>query len=183
MIAAILSCSFDYDEAVVEEELSEYIPDSVMTGFSQTVIEEDGSKIRILASRAEIYEKLDKMVAEEIAFQEFDAEGRLRTEGRAEAAIYYTDTENAEFTGSIVFTLVEEGTTLAAEGISWEKESKRLTTPPGATVLLEREDGSFIEGRDMIADLRTMVVELGRAVRGRIVIKEEDRISNESGGE
>jgi len=171
--AAALSCSFDYDEAVVGEELAEEIPDSVMLDFSQTVVQEDGRWIRIQAERAEMYEKLDKMVVRNVVFEEFDAEGNLRTEGRAEQAVYHTDTENAEFKGAIVFNLTEEEVTLASEAMTWVEESRLLTTPPGVTVLLERGDGSFIRGQDLVADLRRMVVELGAAVQGSLVIEEE----------
>jgi len=172
-VVAASACSFDYDEAVVEEELAEEIPDSVMLDFSQTVVQEDGRWIRIRAKRAEMYEKLDKMVARDVLFEEFDAEGNLRTEGRAEEAVYHTDTENAEFTGSIVFNLAEEEVTLASEGMTWVEESRLLTTPPGVTVLLQRANGSFIQGQDLVADLRRMVVELGAAVQGSLVIQEE----------
>jgi LPS export ABC transporter protein LptC len=177
------SCSFDYEEATVEEELSEEIPDTVMLKFSQTVVEEDGSMIRLEAEKAEVYEKQEKMIALGISFQEFNEAGELITEGKAEKAVYYTDTENAEFSGSILFFLPQEDSTLTAEAISWEDETRRLTTPPGVSVQLQRKDGSFISGQDLVADLRSMIVEFGKAVSGRIVVSEENTSTDESAKE
>jgi len=168
------SCSFDYEEATVEEELSEEIPDTVMLKFSQTVVEEDGSMIRLEAERAEVYEKQEKMIALGISFREFDENGELITEGKAEKAVYHTDTENAEFSGAILFFLPQEESTLVTDAISWVDETKRLSTPPGVAVLLQREDGSYIEGQELVADLRNMIVEFGKSVSGRIVLSESE---------
>lgn len=178
LLVCALSCSFDYEEATVEEELSEEIPDTVMLKFSQTVVEEDGSMIRLEAERAEVYEKQEKMIALGISFQEFDENGELITEGKAEKAVYQTDTDNAEFSGSILFFLPQEESTLVTDAISWEDETKRLKTPPGVSVLLQREDGSYIEGQELVADLRNMIVEFGRSVSGRIVIAESETSEN-----
>ena len=178
LLVCALSCSFDYEEATVEEELSEEIPDTVMLKFSQTVVEEDGSMIRLEAERAEVYEKQEKMIALGISFQEFDENGGLITEGIAEKAVYHTDTDNAEFSGSILFFLPQEESTLVTDAISWEDETKRLKTPPGVSVLLQREDGSYIEGQELVADLRNMIVEFGRSVSGRIVIEESETSEN-----
>jgi LPS export ABC transporter protein LptC len=168
-----LSCSFDYDEATVDEELSEEIPDSISFKFSQVIVYEDGARIKLEAERVEVYEKLNQITAYGLHFEEYGADGELLAEGKANKAIYDMETEDAEFSGSVIFTSIQEKATVKTEGIYWEDESRMLTTPPDVLVLFEKDDGSFIEGKELEADLRRMEIRFANDVRGRINIEDK----------
>ena len=168
-----LSCSFDYEKATVDEELSEEIPDSISFKFSQVIVYEDGARIQIEAERVESYEKLDRIMAYGLHFEEYGTDGELLAEGKADKAIYDMETEDAEFSGSVIFTSIQEKATVKTENIYWEDESRKLTTPPEVLVLFERDDGSFIEGKELEADLRRMEIRFANDVRGRIYIEDK----------
>jgi hypothetical protein len=48
-----------------------------------------------------------------------------------------------------------------------------LDTPPDSRVTLKRDDGSFLEGTGLEADLRRMEIKLKNGVIGRYVSEEE----------
>jgi len=171
--AAIFSgCSLSYEEARVAEGIAGETPDTIMVNFRHTVVNEGKLWVKFSAERAESYGKRKEVVLLGVRFQEYDAEGKLVTEARADRAVFNTASEDATAAGSILIRAPEEKASLSATSLSWFKEGKRLQGGAGETVRLEKEDGSFVEGRGFKADFRRRRVEFGSSVRGSYVAEE-----------
>jgi LPS export ABC transporter protein LptC len=166
-------CSLSYEEARAVEAMAPEIPDTVMIGFTHTVVEEGRVWVRLSARRAEGYDQSKRMVLDEVSFQEFDRQGSLATEAAADRAVYHSESEDAEVTGSILIRSPQEKATLTAESLSWVKEGRRLSSGPGQGVRLAKEDGSFLEGRGFRADFRRRRLEFSEGASGGYVEGED----------
>jgi LPS export ABC transporter protein LptC len=177
LAAALLpigGCSLSYDESRAAEQAAPEIPDTVMLGFTHTVVSEGRVWVRLSAQRAEGYDQSKKIVLSGVRFQEFDSQGRLSTEAAADRAVYHSDSENAEVSGNILIRSPEEKASLSAESLAWIKEGRRLSSGPGQSVRLAKEDGSFLEGRGFQADFRRRRLEFAQGASGGYVEAEDE---------
>lgn len=158
---------------MVDENLAEELPESIMVELSQTVVEEGKIILKIEADSVEIYRGFIKTVARGLHFFEYDDNGDTLTEGWADEVVYFNETEDAEFTGNVYFYSKKEEISISTDSIRWESEPRYLETPAETTVTLKRDDGSFLEGTGLEADLRRMEIKLKGGVRGRYVTEEE----------
>jgi len=166
-------CSLNYEEARVAERIALEIPDTVMIGFTHTVVAEGSVWVRLSAQRAEGYDQSKKIVLSGVRFQEFDRQGRLATEASADRAVYHSDSENAEVTGNILIRAPEEKASLTAASLIWIKEGRRLSSGAGQSVRLAKEDGSFLEGRGFQADFSRRRLEFAEGASGGYVEGED----------
>jgi len=176
LAAALLlggGCSLSYEEARAAEESAPEVPDTVMTGFTHTVITSGRVWVTMSAARAESYDRTRRIVLAEVRFREYDRQGNLATEAAADRAVYHSDTEDAEVTGNILIRTPEEKTSLSAESLAWVKEGRRLSSGPGQSVRLARENGSFLEGRGFRADFRRRRLEFTEGASGGYVEQDD----------
>ena len=158
---------------MVDENLAEEFPESIMLELSQTVVEGGKTILKLEADSVEIYQGHKKTVARGLHFLEFDNDGSALTEGWADKVVYFNETEDAEFTGNVYFYSKKEEISISTDSIRWESERRYLETPPETRVTLKKDDGSFLEGVGLEADLRRMEIRLKGGVRGRYVTEEE----------
>lgn len=164
-----MNCSFDYKEAQVPEEVEDIIPNILLEGFRQTVVSKGSVVLRIKVERAEGFEKKKRTVFYKVQFSEFDEEGALLTEGRADRVEYEWDTKNATITGNIFIRSIREEGTLIAESLIWKDKERTLTSRPQERVRLQDNKGSWIEGSNFVADMRRLLLSFGEAVQGQYV--------------
>ena len=164
-------CSLDYGEAMIEEEFSEEIPDTILIEFTHTVVEDDQVVVVLQAERAETYAKRHTTSLSGVRFYEYNDQGEIITEGRADRASFHTESQDAEIVGAITFHSVAEGMSIYAEHLFWEMENKILTSDPQESVRIDKEDGSFLEGKGFEADFRRKLIRL-RDFRGRYAQEE-----------
>jgi len=167
--AALAGCPLNYEEARVAQNISEEIPDTVLTRFTHTVVTGGKVWVRLSADRAESYGKSKRITLSGVRFEEYDGAGRLVTEGRADRAVFHTDSENAEVSGDILIRAPEEKASLSAGRLAWTKDGKRLESGAGEFVRIAKEDGAFVEGRGLRADFRRRRLEFAEPVTGRFV--------------
>lgn len=150
---ALLSCSLDYGTGLANE-LGADVPDTVVTDFSHTVVENGSPRFRIEAIRAESYESLSMMKLEGVRFTEYvaDGSGAMAVQGRADSAIFHTDTESAELSGSVSFKSVHEGVTVTSGYLKWDGQSKVLESRAETVTELRKDDGSGLSGSGFSAD-------------------------------
>jgi len=173
LTAGYAGCSFDYEQATVAESFGEEIPDTVLETFSQTVVR-DGRPLLVLeADEARTYGASNRVLLIGARFREYDSDGELSIEGRAERAVFHTDTENAEFSGEIALYSAQDEATLRATALDWDREH-RFVRGGDAAVIVERDDGTRIEGRGFEADFRTHTIRFTGGVGGTVVTKEKD---------
>lgn len=164
----LLSCSLDYGTGLANE-LGEGVPDTVVTDFSHTVVENGSPRFRIEATRAESYQSLSMMKLEGVRFTEYvaDGSGALAAQGRADSAIFHTDTESAELSGAVSFKSVHEGVTVTSGYLKWDGQSKVLESRAETVTELRKDDGSGLSGSGFSADAarRSFVFRNGAAGR------------------
>ena len=171
---SLFSCSLNYEEARIAEDISEKTPDTILFKFAHTVVKKGKPIYKISAARAENYSKKEISYLFDVRFIEYDASGAVITEGQADYAEFHTDTENAELEGNIEFYSAEENSHVYGGYLSWDNESKILKGNPDGSILLSRESGSMVEGVGFEADFRTLSIQFREGVTGKFVSDEED---------
>jgi LPS export ABC transporter protein LptC len=174
VLLSCLSCSLDYEQARVAESIPGQIPETILFDFTHTVV--SGGRVWVIleAERAETYGDRNEIVLQGVFFREYDQEGNLQTEARAEQAVFATDSEDATVSGSIQIYSHDEQASLQARSLSWVREGKSLVADDGQTVRLQRDDGSYVEGEGFSADFRRKRLEFSSRVRGSYVREEEE---------
>lgn len=174
LISFFSGCSLDYSDARIAEDITEETPDTILINFTHTIVTNGKVSVILKAERAETFGKRKQVVLKNAHFLEFDEEGSVLTEGSADEAIFYTDSEDAHISGSIFIYSPEEETGIYAESFSWTKDGKKLQANPEDQVTLKKDDGSYVEGKGFKADFRKKKLEFSSEVRGRYVWEEEE---------
>lgn len=174
LIAALVvsACSLDYGESQLASEISEGIPDTILTGVSHTVVRDNTVRFRIEAQRVEAFAEENRQYLYDISFTEYGADGEMRTEGTADVADFQTDTEDVEITGSLEFYSVADEAWLEAEYLYWDSDERQLTSRPEEPVVLEKSDGTTIVGRGFTAEMDQSLIIFSGGVNGTIVDSE-----------
>ncbi|MEE8441545.1 MAG: LPS export ABC transporter periplasmic protein LptC [Spirochaetia bacterium] len=170
MVAAVFaSCSLDYGQSRLSNELSEEIPDTVLTGVTHTVVRNNAVRFRITAARVEAFTDENRQYLYEVGFTEYDADGAIRTDGTADFADFQTDTEDVELTGNLRFFSVPDEAWLQADYLYWNSDERQLTSNPDDPVVLEKSDGTYIVGRGFTAEMSESLIIFAGGVNGTIV--------------
>lgn len=172
-LAALAGCSLDYGDGLAED-LSESVPDTVVHGFSHTVIEDGVPSFRIEAERAESYQGQRKMILSGVRFSEYGLDGvEPLSEGYADHAVFHTDTESAELSGSVRFYYVPDGLAVESGYLEWDGEARRLSSRADTVTTLRDDDGSGLSGSGFTADAASKSFEFGNRADGRFVAAED----------
>ena len=165
----VVSCSLDYGQSQLTDEISDDIPDTILTGVSHTVVRDNTVRFRISAQRVEAFAEQNRQYLYDVTFTEYDTAGEIRTEGTADLADFQTDTEDVEISGNLRFYSVPDEAWLDARYLYWDSEERQLTSRPEESVSLERSDGTSISGRGFTAEMDRSVIIFTDGVSGTIV--------------
>ncbi len=168
-----VTCSLDYGQAEVVEELSEEIPDTIIYEFTHTVVRDGRPVLIVEAAESQTFSRRDTQLLSGIAFRELDRSGDLVTSGTANNAVYDTATQDVEITGNVLFFSAEEEATLTADSLFWDDENRMLRAEPEDSVRVATEEGTNIEGRGFEVDMQFRTMTYERGVRGRIILDGE----------
>lgn len=174
ILLIMASCSLDYSSVYTTEEMSADIPDSILYEFVHTSVKDGTPVFRLSAGTAYIYNKKEETQLLDILFQEFDRKGEIITEGRADEALFFTESENAEFWGNLFFYSLSEEASFQTEYLYWNDEEKRLIGRDNGEVLIQRDSGTEISGTGFEAEARTRIVTFAGPVSGTYVLEDED---------
>jgi lipopolysaccharide export system protein LptC len=170
LLLVLAACSLDYEQARVAEAIPGETPDTVLLDFKHTVV--SGGKVWIVleAARAETYGEKKQIFLFDVHFQEYDSAGKLLTELSVERATFNTQSEDASALGTIVIYSSAEKASLRTTGeLAWTREGKLLEAGDQQAVRLQKDDGSFVEGRGFAADFRRKTLSFSEQVRGSYV--------------
>ena len=151
-----------------EEEL----PTAVFNDYSHTVVVHGKKNFVLEAKKAELYETSKKTVLSDVSFEEYDPDtGELLSLGRADSAVYHTDTKDAEFSGSVRLESKKQDAILQGEYLQWIDKDKRLEGRLDRTVTISRSDGSSVSGAGFEAEALKRSFSFRESVEGRIESK------------
>ncbi len=168
------ACSIDYESALVLEERPEDVPQTILVEARLTLERQDDRRFQVRASRVESYPELEEQRFWDFAFEEYDVAGDLVAAGQADFALYYDATDDVDLEGNIEFRSVTEGIVVTADELSWRDGERTLSAGPQVLIRVDREDGSWMEGRGFSADFRRSVLKFSGAVEGEIVTEDEN---------
>ncbi len=174
--AAILfgSCSFDYDQAQVAEDLSEKIPNSIIRNYTYVDVRPRSSSLIIYSREAKLFHTSRRTELTEVFFQEIDTEGKIVTEGEADRAVIDTRNDNVELYGSIRFAGARQETEIIAEYLFWNNESRILEGKRDEEVVLTQSDGTQIRGKGFSIDTPSKTIDFSSPVEGTYVYSEDE---------
>jgi LPS export ABC transporter protein LptC len=167
-------CSLDYRSAHIPEEIAENVPETVFVEFSQVLVRDGKVGTKLEAEKAENFTKKKQMVLWNVHFMDYDSNGDLLTEGRADKAVLYTETDDADIFGNIYLYSVSEKTSIYAETLYWKDKEERLTAAPEDKVRVKEDEGSSIEGRGFNTDFKRREIIFAYGVSGIYVQIEEE---------
>ncbi len=171
-VILITACSLDYGEEL-ETELSEDIPDTVLNSFTQVVVRNGKPTYIISAEKAETYEKKNEVHLDEIVFTEYDKENNIATDGTADKAIYFSDSEDAEISNNLYLYSASEEASLEGDYLYWNKENRQLQGKSTGYMELNKDSGTSIRGKGLRVDMKSLSVEFDSEVEGVWTDEEE----------
>jgi LPS export ABC transporter protein LptC len=147
------------------------IPLLVMEDFVQTTSQEGRKLYSVQGQRYENFNARQEIRLKEFTFQEYDSEGKVASEGRAEKATIKTQSNDARVEGTLQAKSAKQGVALSVEGgasggVDWNNDEKRMSTVEGSRVSLSKDDGSRISAQGMVLSLKTNELVLEKAVTG-----------------
>ncbi len=175
-LAALLlsACSLDYGTPLAED-LGAGVPDTVVFGFSHTVVENGSPRFRLEAERGESYQSLKVLKLSAVRFTEYaaDGTGAVNADGESDLATFHTDTESAELSGSVRFHSSGDAVTVQSGYLSWDGEAKQLASRAETVTTLRDDDGTSLSGSGFSADATRRSFRFGNRVDGRYVAPED----------
>ena len=170
----LAGCSLDYGQARLSSEISPDTPDIILYDVTHTVVRDGMPRFIVRAVRSESYRDRRRQYLYDVEFVELDAHGATAAHGTADFGEYRTDTEDIELTGGLRFYSASEDAWLTAEHLSWENDTRILTSRPSETVILERGDGTEIRVRGFVAEMARSMLRFEDGVSGTL-IEDESR--------
>jgi LPS export ABC transporter protein LptC len=145
------------------------LPTLVFTDYSHTVVVKGKRNFELKAARAEVYETSKRTVLTDVIFSEYDPDtGELLSLGRADGAVYHTDSKDAEFSGNVRLESKKQDAVLQGEYLRWIDKGKRLEGRLDRIVTISRADGSRVSGAGFEADALHRSFSFRDGVEGRI---------------
>jgi len=165
-------CSLDYGAAMADD-LAEDIPDTVVLGFTHTVVENGSPRFRLEAERGESYQAQQKMKLTGVSFTEYvPGSKNISAQGSADSAVFYTDTESAELSGSVRLHSSQGGVTVESGYLSWDGQARQLRSRAETLTSLSDDDGSSLSGAGFSADANRRSFTFGNRADGRYAAPE-----------
>lgn len=159
----VSACSMDYG-AFLGEELDERMPDSVIFNFVHTIVENGSPRFRLSAQRAEAFRSTRTLKLVGVSFTEYErvapvSKGTrsivvplVAAEGRADSAVFNTETESADLTGNVRVRSATDGITVTSAFIRWDGEARLLEGGSESVTTIQDDDGSRVSGAGFKAD-------------------------------
>lgn len=156
------------------EEMRASIPETVLLGFERLIVQKGLVVSRLKADKAENFSEQKKMALERVEFLEYNSKEEVTTQGRADSAVLYTETENVEIFGNILFYSKEEETSIEAETLFWNKVEETLSANTDELVKVIQDDGSYMQGWGFQSDFKLKKIEFTKGASGLYIVEDDE---------
>lgn len=175
---SLTACSFNYTEG---KRNAEMVPDMFLADVIAYRYENSELSLQLSARELEMYDTDKIWAGAEVSFVQYDTKDSSVIEAEGSAGyIIVDDSSKVYFLGKdAVFHLARENFFLRASGLKWNKKEHTLSGPVGGDVVIEKEDGSLINGTGFIADTLQYSYSFNNSVQGLLVtgISEIDELA------
>jgi LPS export ABC transporter protein LptC len=151
---------------MMDEDLSEEIPESILRNFSQIMVKDSSPVFYIEAEESLTYGKRKETIFRQVHFQEYDKDGLIVTEGTADNAKMFNETESVELWGNLLFYSKREEASLEGGYLFWNNEDSTLSGKTDDRISIAEDDGSQIAGKGFFADSKTRSIRFESQVSG-----------------
>ena len=110
-----------------------------------------------------------RAVLRDVRYTEFDGRGAVAASGRADRAVYYTESEDAEVAGAVELRSTSQEASLKAEVLHWDEDLHLLSTDLDQVVAVSRDDGTHVRGAGLEVEMRRKTVRFSGPVSGLLV--------------
>lgn len=164
----IFSCSLDYSEADLTEELSEETPDMIIYQYESVDIRDGSPVLKITAEEAEFYNSREETLLSNVEFNNYE-DDEISTRGETERAVLHMKSGDASLSGTIVIESVDDDSSLEAETLYWVDSEKTLTSEKTDTVTVVDKEGSTLKGHGFSADIKKSSINFDGEIEGEFV--------------
>ena len=172
LIFSISACSLEYEDSMAET-LDESIPTSRLYEVKRVQVQGGEPKVSFEADEAVVWEKREETELFEFVFNEFDEERDVITTGKADYLLI-SDSNDAEISGNVYGYSSRNEASIQAESLSWQDESRVLSSTGDSEVIIEMDNGSVMEGSGFKADMYTNTTSFESGIRGSLESGTED---------
>ncbi len=149
----LYGCSLDYEQAMIAEEMSEDLPETILIEFTHTIVKDGSPAFIVSAERAATYPDSKQTIMEKVLFKQYNSSHELIAEGKADRATLFSATENVELESNIYFYSLTEESAVEAEYLYWNNEEGTLTARDEDLVSVRQDSGTSIRGSGFYAEL------------------------------
>ncbi len=164
VIFILSACSLEYDNSVAET-LDESIPTSRLYEVKRVQVQGGQPKVSFEAEEAVVWEKKEETELFEFVFNEFDEQKDVITTGEADYLLI-SDSNDAQITGDVYGYSSRNEASIEAESLSWQDESRELSSNGDTDVVIEMDNGSVMEGRGFKVDMYTNTTSFESGISG-----------------
>ena len=161
----------EYNDIEIKDKFDENIPDNIIENFSYTSVDNGSIVFRLYSEKAENYNQKNETILDKVVFREYNINNDIVTEGTAEKGLIHTDSDDAELTGTRIYSTENEAE-INAEYLYWNDANKTLNSSENGIVKLFKDSGTQISGTGFKGDLKTKIFNFERDVTG--IYKYED---------
>lgn len=166
-VVSLASCTFDYSTA---DASGDSVPQMVLTDAKAQRYENSRLAVEVNAKVLELYDADKVWAGKDVSFTQYKNTGSGEVEAQGFAGLLLVDDgEESYFLGSSVsFRVMEDGITLEAPDLRWQKKTHSLSGPADGAITLAKDDGSSIIGTGFFADTLSRRYVIDRAVSGAL---------------
>lgn len=165
-----ISCSLDYQEGKIEEEITGKTPNAIIYNLRRVNIDSSGEKIVVTAKTSTFFRETEETVFEGVEFYQEDKNQRLLRNGTIGSGIL-KKSDDAELSDGIYLFDKENDSVIEAENLSWTDSTRILATEGFVTV--SQPDGTKLEGEGLLIDFSINTITMESQVEGIIITEEE----------
>jgi len=164
--------------------MSDQTPNAILQNFEHCVVENGSVIFRMNAQQASTFEALKETRLKDVSFAEFDPQtGKALTSGRASDAKFFSASEDAEFSGDIVFYSKRNETGLSGGYLYWDSKKKTLEGRRDRLISINKDDGSVIKGEGFSANAVKKSFSFSGHVSGSMVVSDDTSESAKASAE
>ncbi|MFW6364312.1 MAG: LPS export ABC transporter periplasmic protein LptC [Spirochaeta sp.] len=183
----LAGCSLEYD--ITEDAERSGKPEMELHNLQHAVIRSGRTQLRVHAKLSQTFQSDRRQELYDVYFWEYDIDGEVAAEGRADRAEVELETEDIVFSGNIQLYSHKEEAGVYAEYLEWNSEARQLHGRDNERVEIARDDGSVIHGTGFLADMQRKSLQYQSDVKGSFVDRgseassAEEEIHEDSPGE
>ena len=167
---SLVSCSFNYNEAGIEESLDDNVPDIILKNAKMVFVR--GTSVTIESDYVEIYSNQAQQNMFDVTFREEDKEGDIRMEGEVSQVTIDTETNNITMVGEVFARSNTDETEITTEYLYWNDEERIMEGSTVFPVTITKDIGSSISGYGFIGNADSRELTISGNVKGQLVVDE-----------